>query len=88
MRGESSSRRSARTIDDARAITTSTSTSQFNRRRAHRNHHGRGAERRRTKHLDEIIARGRSLVAAAMARELDDAILMLRTNELDSAPGC
>jgi benzoyl-CoA-dihydrodiol lyase len=33
--------------------------------------------------LDEILARGASWWPLAMARELDDAILMLRTNELE-----
>ena len=36
---------------------------------------------------DAILAAGASWWPLAMARELDDAILLLRTNELDSAPG-
>jgi benzoyl-CoA-dihydrodiol lyase len=52
-------------------------------RGAQRHDHGQRARARRARDLDAIVARGAAWWPLAMARDLDDAILMLRTNELE-----
>ena len=69
--------------DRSRRATLSACDGRDRPRRARRNIHDQRPERRRAADIAAIEAQGADWYPLALARELDDAILSMRTNELD-----